>query len=540
MAADGTQTNQAPEASKKAPVPGSTSSAGRIRSTTVVGGPDITSRSNVDSPSPVDKKLSKQALAYVGPGSEQQTAKREGKKQVTPENVSLTAGTKKKLTAVAKSMRSDVELIKDERPNALLFMGSSAIILFFVCLIVWAGYSQLDSAVAVRGEIISANSNIVLQPLNGGIVREMNIRIGDVVKAGDVLITLDNTDVDADLKAAELTVKMSRAKQWRLQAQLEGRKTVDGLSPDHEIDRLELQLFETEQAQFINTVKRFDQEISHLEAGALRLETLKEQLEAEQKVAEELLLVHKDLYTKEQDAYKRDGPWRIQYLSSKQKMLASRRALTETSNEIEAMKRARQLKETEKKQYLTGVELSLSKQLQEASLKYNEASTLIRKYQQANKVVEIVAPEDGVVLALSVKGPGSVVQPAETLVELVPVDAPLEAEIYIQPNDIAHVGKDAKVAIKLDALPFTKHGEINGILRLISEDTVKEPLSGQGLLSYRGRVSLDQFDFRHLPDNFRLLPGMQLQADIKTGYQSLLSYLFFPIKRALQDSFKEQ
>ena len=489
-------------------------------------------------PGAANKKTMKHALAYVGPGSTQPIAKEKTNKPVSTETTPIASSNN--LADVASSMRPDVALIKDELPNGLLLMSSVGIILFFVSLFIWAGYSQLDSAVAVRGEIISTNSNIVLQPLNGGIVREMNIRIGDVVRQGDVLITLDNTNVDADLKAAKLTLETSRARQHRVNAQLEGRETLDVISFDSEIDALEQQLFKTEQAQYVNMVNRLDQELSQLEAMALRLESIKEQLQAEEKVAEELLSVHKDLYEKEQDAYKRAGPWRIQYLSTKQKWLASQRALTETINQIESAKLAKQLKETEKRQYLTDRELSLSKQLQEASLRHTEASTLIRKHQQANKVVEIVAPQDGIVLALSVKGPGSVVQAAETLIELVPVDAPLEAEIFIAPNDIAHVGKDAEVAIKLDALPFTRHGEIKGKLRLVSEDTVKEPLSGQSLLSYRGRVSLDQFDLRNVPDNFRLLPGMQLEANINTGHQTILSYLFFPIARALEDSFKEQ
>ena len=488
---------------------------------------------------PTDKKTMKQALAYVGPGSDPGgIITKKDNKPVSPETTP--AERSRNFADIAKSMRPDVALIKDELPNGLLLMSSVSIILLFVSLFVWTAYSQLDSAVAVRGKIISSNSNIVLQPLNGGIVREMGIRIGDVVRKGDVLITLDNTNVDADLKTAKLTLETSRARQQRVQAQLEGRTALDVISLDSEIDALEQQLFKTEQAQHVTIMNRFDQELSQLEATALRLESIQQQLQAEEKVAEELFLVHKDLYEKEQDAYKRDGPWRIQHLSTKQKWLASQRALTETTNQIESTKLAKQLKETEKRQFIVDRELSLSMQLQEASLKHSEASTIIKKYQQAHKVVEIVAPEDGIVLALSVKGPGSVVQAAETLVELVPVDAHLEAEIFIAPHDIACVGKDAEVAIKLDALPFTRYGEIKGRLRLISEDTVKESLSGQGLLSYRGRVSLDQFGLRNLPNNFRLMPGMQLEANINTGYQTILSYLFFPITRALQESFKEQ
>lgn len=95
------------------------------------------------------------------------------------------------------------------------------------------------------------------------------------------------------------------------------------------------------------------------------------------------------------------------------------------------------------------------------------------------------------------------------------------------------------VTIKIDALPFVKHGTVDGKLRLISEDTFEKTFTGQPGPVYRARVTVEKMRLTDLPPNFRLVPGMTVSGDVKVGSRRLVTYITYPVSRALSTSFRE-
>ena len=179
-----------------------------------------------------------------------------------------------------------------------------------------------------------------------------------------------------------------------------------------------------------------------------------------------------------------------------------------------------------------------------------EAAGIVESLVKAERMSELsvlTAPVDGIVLDVAKRSVGSVMQSAETLVTLVPIDAPLIAEVAISSSDVGNIAVGNEVALKIDAFPYQRHGLIKGRLQTIAEDSISggATASGSGLSSggpglyHRSRVELTQTTLRAMPQGARLIPGMSLTADIKAGRRKAIAYFLYPILRGFDESLRE-
>jgi HlyD family secretion protein len=161
------------------------------------------------------------------------------------------------------------------------------------------------------------------------------------------------------------------------------------------------------------------------------------------------------------------------------------------------------------------------------------------KLRRRKENVKILAPADGVVMEMQNLFVGALVREGDTLMSLVPSNVPLTVELDIDPKNIGNLMLGAKVSVKLDALPYQKHGEIKGEISFISKDTVDTGLDGQQGTFYRARSTMGSIELRDLPGNFSLVPGMLLNGDIRAGRRRLITYFLYPIMRTIKTSFTE-
>ena len=153
-------------------------------------------------------------------------------------------------------------------------------------------------------------------------------------------------------------------------------------------------------------------------------------------------------------------------------------------------------------------------------------------------LVNLTAPVDAVVLEIGSLSEGSVVQAAERLITLVPVTDQLEAEVSISPSDVGYLKLNADTNMKFDAFPFQKHGGLKGVLRTISGDSFRQNNSANEAY-YLSRINLLDRNLDNMPEGGRLLPGMTLTAEISVGKRSVMSYLIWPLKKAMTESIRE-
>ena len=168
-----------------------------------------------------------------------------------------------------------------------------------------------------------------------------------------------------------------------------------------------------------------------------------------------------------------------------------------------------------------------------------ELTEQLNQSEYREELVQLIAPARGVILSIAERSVGSVIREAEEMFTIVPADVPLEMETDILPKDFGLIQVGDFVRIKLDALPFQKHGIIEGRVRQISDDAVPAGGNDPTQTVYRTRIELGEKMLRDVPDSFRLTPGLTGSADITVGKRRIITYFIYPLVRALDSSFRE-
>ena len=177
--------------------------------------------------------------------------------------------------------------------------------------------------------------------------------------------------------------------------------------------------------------------------------------------------------------------------------------------------------------------------LQELSRKRSALSEKFIKLTRQIQDVELLSPVSGTVLELEDRFVGSVINTGDVIATVVPEDVNFHVEVDIDPADITHVFEGAEVKILLDSLPSQKHGELKGLVRMISRDAVSEDVFGEKKSVYRAEVDIIENNLTSIPEGFKLLPSMNVTGNIKSGTRTVMTFLIFPVIKTLQTSFRE-
>ena len=411
------------------------------------------------------------------------------------------------------------------------------LVLMLLVALVWAALAQMDRLVMGPGRLVTPLPNLIIQPLEPGILKSLDVRVGQVVHKGQTLATLDPTFAQAD--ASQLH---SRNNTLDLQAhRLEQELGVAGASghPDRARERspqqgLQQQLLAERQAGFAARVRQFDETIQKLRAG-------QESNRQDQAALASRLQSLKELETMYAELEARQFGSRAQRLNAEEKRLEVERDYQLARNKAAELTREIAATEAEKANFTkTWRQESLTK-LSETWQQRDEVVDQLQKARLRASLVALQAPEDSIVLEIGKRSIGSVLKEAEPLFTLVPLNAPLEVEAEISPQDIGELRVGDPVRIKLDAYPFQKHGTVRGTVLHISADAfARQGPTGAQSYYYLLRARLDDTRLDQLPQPTRLLPGMTLQAEVQTGKRSVLAYFLYPVLRVLDESFRER
>lgn len=432
----------------------------------------------------------------------------------------------------------DYVQIEQEPTPAIARWGGLGIGALLVGTVVWMSLATTDMTVTGTGRVVTTMPNISVQPAENGIVRQINVKAGQLVRRGEVLATLDGTNVTADLRSTQVQMVSIDAQMARLRAELSGRAPAS-FSADPAEEQIQRRLFESRTQQYQATLTAHNEEIRNLtEQVAARRQEARD-IERQLVVLREITKAREELFRRERDVFQRDGQYRFQYLDAQRAQASAERDLTQVTNNIASLEVQARTKRAQRDAFSSDWSARNNQELVTAMREQMRLAESVKKADRAASLVEIVSPADAIVLSVKPGATGTVLRSAESLVELVPVDVPLEAEIDVNPRDIGPLQKNDAVVVKLDALPYVKHGALEGKVRLISQDTFDKTINGQPGPVYRVRISLGELKLRDLPPGFRLLPGMTLAGDVKIGSRRLVTYITYPVTRALSSSFRE-
>lgn len=400
----------------------------------------------------------------------------------------------------------------------------------------------VDRVVTVPGKVVADVPNIVVQPLDTAIVRQINVHEGQVVHAGDVLASLDPTFAQADAGAIDQQVASLQAEVDRLNAEIAGRAYTSDGTP---AGQLQAMVYAQRHAEQMSRLQNYQRRIYSANAKLAQTQSdidgYAEQLkdaQTRENMRQQLqkLQIGSKLSTLEADAQ------RAEINRDLQAAIASRQA---AKGDLDALT-------AEMVGYLQQTKIETSAMLTEQGRKLAEAKEQQAKAALRRSLVTLKADRDAVVLNVAKVSLGSVVQSGDELITLVPTDAPLEVEANVPARDAGFVHPGNHAVIKFDTFPYTIYGYATGTLKTVSADSFAAPRDGRparpnlspaeanaGANYFRASLSLTGMKTHDLPAGFHMTPGMPVTADIKVGKRTVLSYLMARVVPTLTEGMRE-
>ncbi|GAB4538456.1 MAG: HlyD family type I secretion periplasmic adaptor subunit [Parvularculaceae bacterium] len=414
-----------------------------------------------------------------------------------------------------------------------------AVILFGVIgAFAWAATAPIASAVVSPGLVRVDTNRKQIQHLEGGVIKQILVRDGDVVAQGDPLVLLDETRASVSFGVLRAALDLARAQEARLIAVRDGAGEIrfppDLLSRQSETEIAELiatqrNLFETRRTLRDGQIAILDNQIGQLNE---QIEGLRAQLASKQRQIE---LIHEETSGLQQ-LYERGFTERPRLLALQREGERLEGEIGEHVAEIARIETAiseRRLQKLQLEEQLREAAVAELKDVQAQILEFTERLSAADDVLQR---VEITAPVDGEIVGLSVHTEGGVVRPGETILEIVPLKDRLIVEARIAPQDIDEVSVGAPARIRFSAFKQRTTPEVTGEVVSVSADVLTDDRTGEGY--YVARIAADAEEVARLEER-ELQPGMPADIMITTGSRTALGYLLQPLTDAFRVAWRE-
>lgn len=406
--------------------------------------------------------------------------------------------------------------------------------------LLWAGFAPLDEGVPSQGVVSIDTKRKVVQHLSGGIVREVFVHEGEIVKAGQPLMALD----DATAKAAYETVRQRylslRATQSRLEAEQSGNGAIRfhqdvtsaaGADPlFRQLQDNQNQLLQSRRAALQADLQVIEESIQGQNVLQQSYTGMLESRRAQRALLEDELRHTRSLV---QDGY---AP-RNRQLELERQVADNGLALTELQGNLLRSQRSvaelRQRAVARKQEYRKEVETAMSETAREVE---SDAQKVVALQADLSRT-EILSPASGQVMGLAVQTVGAVIQPGQQLMAIVPPNEPLVLEARIAPHLIDRVKPGLQADVRFSAFAHSPQLVVHGELASVSGDLLTDQQTGVSY--YLARVRITPEGMKQLGTH-QLQPGMPAEVVIKTGERTMLTYLLGPLLKRMSGALKEQ
>lgn len=352
--------------------------------------------------------------------------------------------------------------------------------MFIICsailaFVVWSSHTMINEIAKANGEILPEGYAQTVQHLDGGLVTDIFVTEGQTVAQGDLLLKVDDGGAQHDL--AEV-----KTRQYFLSIEAERlRALIYGTVPDFE--------------QFTKVDNGLERNYF---ADLAELDQRAQKLERSLEIAKEALGVQETLFKK---GY-----------ASKLTLLRYKKEVSEIENQA-------------------------LKELSDIDIEFARNKEIIKKLERKVERLEVKSPTRGIVKGIAVNTIGAVIAPRQKIMEIIPIDEKLLAEVQISPKDIGHINIGQKVRIKVSSYDFIRYGTLDGEIASLSASTF---LDANKTPYYLGKILISKNYVGNDPKKQQILPGMTLEADIITGKKTVLSYLLKPIHLYTQSALTDR
>ncbi|MBB6468499.1 adhesin transport system membrane fusion protein [Aminobacter lissarensis] len=428
-------------------------------------------------------------------------------------------------------------IAREDRPP--LFASAAVLIIaaLFVAFVVWASFAEIDEIARGEGKVIPASKTQIVQASEAGVVQEIAVKIGQVVKKNDLIIRLDNTVSTSSLGEQQAKARTLNARIARLKQEQEGRIGEPLACPESlvevapEICENEQKLLVARRQNFetkLNVLKsRLDQREKELNEAKVNVQRLTDSLGVSDREAELVTsMVKRNLMAKtEQIRVDREQTeMRGQLNLADETIKRTGAAIVEAKLQVDEF----------------GLQLQQEAldELTQALAELSVVDETIRGATDRVARTDIRSPVDGIVNTLDVNTLGAFVQPGAVVAGIVPTSETLLVEARVSPRDVAFIRPDQKALIKVSAYDFSIFGGLDGRVQNITADSLVDQNTGEPY--YQVRVSTDRSALERDGKSYSIIPGMISTVEIITGRKTILSYLLKPINKARDEALHER
>jgi hemolysin D len=428
-------------------------------------------------------------------------------------------------------------------PRVVMYLTAS----LFLILVLWSIFGKLDIVASAEGRLVPQSYVKIVQPADGGIVQEILVKEGEHVAAGQILMRMDPQDARADESTLQTQLVLHSLQLRRIDAELDNRALEKKAGDPEDLyrqvlaqyhERRQGYLDQLEEAKQAHTKAERDQDSGKEELAKLQEVTpiLKQQAQAYAEMGRDGYVPQVQMRDKQREYLEK-----ARDLSAQQATLASLAAAAAAADK-----------------QIAAVTSKYRSDLQNERI---EAEAQYRKFQQdmlkqAHKsgLLELKAPQAGIAKDLATHTIGTVVSPGTVLLSLVPDNEPLVAEVMVKNDDIGFVYPHQKVKLKLATFPFQQYGMLDGEVLTIGADAgdadsksssggsnaAKDPDKVAPVLIYKALVSLGSQSLVSGGEQHKLVPGMQVVAEVNEGRRTVMEYLLSPLQKTLRESGRER
>ncbi len=390
----------------------------------------------------------------------------------------------------------------------------------FVIGILWSVLAELDQVVSAQGKVISSGRLQVVEHFEGGRVQKIHVKTGEEVNSGDLLISLVPIQAEGEFNVARENNAALAVRLARLNAELNQTNKLD--LPDEilkdypDIVRTELALLKEKQSYFQSQQLQKRNDISSAKA---RLNSAESGLSA----AREEARVVKQLVERGLEA-------KLSLVRSEKSMAEATSAMLVAKEEV---LKAEQALSSFIKEYQTNILNEITKSRSE----FSSSRENVRISADKSDRTALRSPVSGTVNRILVTTEGQTVKAGEPVAEIVPSGSSVIIEAKVTPADIGFVRLKQRALIKLTTYDYSIFGALDGFVSVIGSDSITEE---KGEQYYVVKIELASNYVDSGKVNMKILPGMIAQIDIITGKRTLFNYIFSPLTKVMQESFREK
>jgi adhesin transport system membrane fusion protein len=433
----------------------------------------------------------------------------------------------------------DIDLTTDIRTSILAQSprGGRAIIwvifALFLMFMVWAYYSNIEQVTRGDGKVVPSTQIQIVQNLEGGILSEIMVDVGELVKKDQLLLRIDETRFSSSFNQNRVKYLSYKARAARLLSEANGTSfevPQEVMAEKPEIGIREQELFESRKREFQSNMDILDEQISQREHEYRELTTKLEELTRTNALLQKELELTRPLVA--------------QGAVSEVEVLHLERQASQMQGEIATIKQTipkAQSRLQESQLALRENQLvffnKAKAELNEILAELDEVSASAIALEDRLRRTNVRSPVTGTINRLLVNTVGGVIQPGMDLVEIVPLEDTLVVEAKIKPSDIAFLRPNQEAKVKFTAYDFTIYGGLEAKLEHISADSITDE---KGNSFYLVRLRTTKNYLGPESDPLPIIPGMVASVDILTGKKTILAYLLKPVLRAKYMALREQ